>query len=247
MKTDTHHLPESTAECTAQGMYNFIKFDDICSSPLFRDFTEEEFYALLSTMNSYAADFEKDAYIYCAGDIVRSLGFVLSGSVRIENIDLAGNRRILGQAMKNDVFAEAYACLKNQPMLVDVAANEKCTILFLKVSENPALDNIPERIIIKLQRNLLHIANMKSLRLSIRNLHTSSRSIRDRITSFLSTQVLQHGSSEFSIPFDRQQMADYLNLDRSSLSRELGKMKTEGLIDFHKNTFIIKTDFDSCL
>ena len=82
----------------------------------------------------------------------------------------------------------------------------------------------------------------KNLQLSRRSLHTSPKTIRGRLSSYFSQQVSAQGSNKIVIPFDRQQLADYLNLDRSALSKELGKMKNDGLIEYHKNTFLIKTD-----
>lgn len=94
----------------------------------------------------------------------------------------------------------------------------------------------------KLIRNILRISAGKNLMLSRRSFHISKKSARDRILSYLNTIALQKHSTEFDIPFDRQQLADYLNLERTNMSKELGRMKAEGLIDFKKNHFEILTD-----
>ena len=80
----------------------------------------------------------------------------------------------------------------------------------------------------------------KNIHLSRRSLHTSPKTIRGRLFSYFSQQVSAQGSNKIIIPFDRQQLADYLNLDRSALSKELGKMRDDGLIEYNKNTFVIK-------
>lgn len=179
--------------------------------------------------------------IFCAGNIVTDICLVLSGSVQIEHTDLWGNKSILGITPAGDVFAESYACLPNEPMMVDTVANEDCNILFI---------NVPRLFIpcpvCKSQNRLIHnlviISAGKNLQLSRRSLHTSPKTIRGRLFSYFSQQVSAQRSSKIVIPFDRQQLADYLNLDRSALSKELGKMRNDGLIEYNKNTFEIKID-----
>ena len=169
------------------------------------------------------------------------IGLVLSGSVRIEHTDLWGDKGILNITPAGGVFAESYACIPDEPMLVDAVANEDSDILFINVpglfSFGPLWES-QNRLI----QNLLMISAEKNLQLSRRSLHTSPKTIRGRLFSYFSQQVSAQGSSRITIPFDRQQLADYLNLDRSALSKELGKMKRDGLIAYHRNRFEIKMD-----
>jgi len=88
-------------------------------------------------------------------------------------------------------------------------------------------------------RNMLTIAARKSLNLSRRIMHTSSKSIRGRLLSYLSFQATQHGCREFDIPFNRQQLADYLSVDRSAMSNELSKMQRDGIITVDRNHFVL--------
>lgn len=164
------------------------------------------------------------------------MGLVLSGSVTIESNDLWGNCTILSHVGQGQFFAETYALLNGEVLLVDVMANEDCRILFLTVnhiygaiSDEPWLLNIT--------RNLLRISTRKNLMLTGRSFHTSPKSIRDRILSYLNSVSLQKHSAEFDIPFDRQQMADYLEVERTGLSKEIGRMQREGLIECRKNHF----------
>ena len=191
-------------------------------------------------------DFRTDKYrkgdvIFGAGSIVTDIGLVLSGSVRIEHTDLWGNKSILGITPAGDVFAESYACIPNEPMMVDAVANEDCDILFISVPKlftpSPVYGS-QNRLI----QNLVIISAEKNLQLSRRSLHTSPKTIRGRLFSYFSQQASAQGSNKIRIPFDRQQLADYLNVDRSALSKELGKMRDDGLIEYNKNTFRIKTD-----
>ncbi len=185
--------------------------------------------------------YKKGEVIFAAGSMVTEIGLVLSGSVRIEHTDLWGDKGILKITPAGGVFAESYACIPDEPMLVDAVANEDSDILFINVpglfSFGPLWES-QNRLI----QNLLMISAEKNLQLSRRSLHTSPKTIRGRLFSYFSQQVSAQGSSRITIPFDRQQLADYLNLDRSALSKELGKMKRDGLIAYHRNRFEIKMD-----
>lgn len=171
------------------------------------------------------------------------IGLVLSGSVRIEFTDLWGNKSILGFIPAGGVFAESYACIPDEPMMVDAVANEECSIMFISVPRLfmpcPTCKN-QNRLI----QNLVVISAGKNLQLSRRSMHTSPKTIRGRLFSYFSQMVSAQGSNKIIIPFDRQQLADYLNLDRSALSKELAKMRKDGLIAYHKNIFEIKMDIE---
>ncbi len=178
--------------------------------------------------------------IFSAGSIVHETGIVLSGSVNIENNDLWGNKSILSNVPAGQVFAETYA-FSHEPMMVDAVAAEDCTILFLDFNmlmDNPLENRTWQN---KLLRNMLNVSVQKNLALSSRIFCTSSKTIRGRLLTYLSSQSMKAGSATFDIPFNRQQLADYLNTDRSALSNELGKMRDDGLIEFYKNTFRIKS------
>ena len=167
------------------------------------------------------------------------MGLVLEGSVTIESNDVWGNRTIISHVGKGQVFAETYALLENEPMLVDVTASEDCRILFLRSGRIQSLKSSLEPWILKYVTNLLTISMHKNLILSGRSFHTAPKTIRGRVMAYLNSVSLQKHSREFDIPFDRQQLADYLNLERSALSKELGKMQRDGLISCRKNHFII--------
>lgn len=185
----------------------------------------------------------KGEVIFGAGSVVTDIGLVLSGSVRIEFTDLWGNKSILGFIPAGGVFAESYACIPDEPMMVDAVANEECSIMFISVPKLfmpcPACKN-QNRLI----QNLVVISAGKNLQLSRRSMHTSPKTIRGRLFSYFSQMVSAQGSNKIIIPFDRQQLADYLNLDRSALSKELAKMRKDGLIAYHKNIFEIKMDIE---
>ncbi len=175
-----------------------------------------------------------------AGDRAEAMGLVLTGSVNIENNDAWGNRSILDNIGPGEIFAETYSCLPEEPMLVDVAAAESTQLLLLSASKVlfPCDSACPHHM--ALIRNLLTLTARKNLSLSRRILYTSSKSIRGKLLSYLSAQASLQQSNRFSIPFNRQQLADFLGVDRSALCTELGKMRRENLIECEKNRFVLR-------
>ena len=213
----------------------------ISQTALFQGCSKEDILNMSEHLSFRTDRYGKGSVIFSAGSVVTDIGLVLSGSVRIEHTDLWGNKSILGIIPVGSVFAESYACIPNEPMMVDAVANDDCDVLFINV---PSLF-IPCPVCgsqNRLIQNLVMISAGKNLQLSRRSLHTSPKTIRGRLLSYFSQQVSTQGSSKIVIPFDRQQLADYLNLDRSALSKELGKMRQDGLIEYNKNTFEIKID-----
>lgn len=203
---------------------------------LFRDMTETEIRNALHDLHSMERQIKKGSIFLHAGDTANAMGIVLEGSVTIESNDMWGNRAILSHVGAGQYFAETYALLPDEPMLVDVRANEDSRILFLYVGslfESSFSVSWKERIL----KNLLLISSHKNLALSGRSFHTSPKSCRGRLLSYLNTISMQKHSLEFDIPFDRQQLADYLNLERTNMSKELGRMQNEGIILFRKNHF----------
>lgn len=216
----------------------------ISKTALFQGCSEEDILNMSKHLDFRTKKYRKEHVIFGTGSVVTDIGLVLSGSVRIEHTDLWGNKIILGIIPAGGVFAESYACIPNEPLMVDAVANEDCEILFINVPRLfiPCSACVSQN---KLIQNLVMISAEKNLQLSRRSLHTSPKTIRGRLSSYFSQQVSSQRSNKIVIPFDRQQLADYLNLDRSALSKELGKMRKDGLIEYHKNTFMIKTDIQS--
>lgn len=215
-----------------------MKIAFLSKTPLFMGCTEEEIEHMMTCLTHSVKSFQKGECVYHSGQIVNEVCLVLEGSVQIENIDLMGNKSILGISGKGEIFAESYACIPNQPMLVDVIAKENSEILFINV---PALFSESQSCGhgAKLIENLLRISSKKNLSLSMRIFHSAPKTIRARLYSYFSEQISLHGTNDITIPLDRQQLADYLGVERTALSKELGKMRDEGLITFHKNAFHI--------
>ena len=214
-----------------------MDFVQISKTVLFQGTRPEDAEAMLKCLEAREKQFQKDETIYYVGDRVSELGLVLSGSVLIENDDLWGNRSILDRIGPGQIFAETYACVPGEKLLVTVTAAEKTEVLFLNVGKILRVCTNACSFHARLIRNLLTLSARKNLNLSRRIFHTSAKSIWGRLLSYLSWQAVKQGSREFDIPFNRQQLADYLGVDRSAMSAELGKMKREGLIQVDRSHF----------
>ena len=206
---------------------------------LFQGASPEEVRTMLHCLGAEVRSYQRGSIVYHMGDVVNSMGILLSGSVSIENDDVWGNKSILDKIGPGQVFAETYACVPNEPLMISIVATEPTEILFLDMSRVLNICSNACDFHNKLIRNLLSVSLQKNLSLSRRIFHTSSKSIRGRLLSYLSFQATQHGSCDFQIPFSRQQLADYLSVDRSALSNELGKMQKEGLLQVECNHFTL--------
>ena len=206
--------------------------------PLLQNLTEEEFASIESIGAIKDNTFEKNEVIFHAGEQICEIGIVESGSVLIESNDLWGNCSILSKITQGQVFAESYA-LSRTAMMVDAIATEKTKVCF--VNAEIVLDKAyaSESWQVKLLRSMLMMTSRKNIMLSSRIFCTTPKTIRARLSTYFAQQQVQAGGLEFDVPFTRQQMADYLNLDRSALSKELGKMRDEGLLTFDKNHFVL--------
>ena len=213
-----------------------MDYAKIMNYRLFKDMTEEEIEKAINNLNGKINKYLKNEYVLLSGDKADNIGIILDGSVRIENNDIWGNRTIIGHAGVGEIFAKSYA-LGNEKLLVDVVCNENSQILFLNVK---ALRTLSDIWAIKLIKNLLLILSIKNFNLSNRSFYISYKKVRNRVLAYLNNYSLKVGSKDFLIPFNREELADYLNLDRTALSKELSDMKKDGLIDYRKNHFIIK-------
>ena len=215
------------------------------SSSLFSGISESELTAMLSCLDTRTERFPKDAFLLRAGDTADSVGLVLSGSVLVIQEDVWGNRNILSKAGPGQTFAVAFACAPGSVLNVSVSAETPVTAMFLNVKRVlnlcPSACEHHSRII----RNLLGELAEKNLRFSEKLTHMGQRTTRAKLLSYFSAEAQRLGTYEFDIPFSRQQLADYLAVERSGLSIELGKLRGEGLIEFRRSHFILKVQADS--
>ncbi len=219
-------------------MENFLPV--ICSSPLFCGIPEEEVTAMLSCLEAKTKSYPKDTFLMRVGDITDCLYIVLTGSILIIQEDIWGNRNIVSKADAGQTFAAAYACAPNARLNVNVIAETPVTVMLMNVKR--ILNICPSACarhngIIK---NLLCDLAEKNLRFNKKLTYMGQRTTRAKLMSYFSSVAQRLGKYEFDIEFSRQQLADYLAVERSGLSVELGKMRNDGLLDFHKKHFVLK-------
>ena len=207
--------------------------------PLFDGVEEGDLSAMLGCLGAKTTRVEKNEVIFLEGDPARYVGIVLSGQVQIVQGDYYGNRSILGRAGEGELFGEAFACAGVEALPVSVLAAERSDIMLLECGRiTTSCCNacaFHSRMIV----NLLRVMAAKNLQFHQKIQITSRRTTREKLMSYLMAQARMRQASQFTIPFDRQELADYLGVDRSGLSAEIGRLKTEGVIDCHRSTFKI--------
>ncbi len=207
---------------------------------LFNGLKEDEITSLLGCLNAEKRSYKKGEVILSEGSTTENSGIVLSGMVMISCCDIWGNNSILGNAAPGSIFAEVYACIPGQPLLVTVSAAEDTSILFMNVGRILTTCSNACPFHARLARNLLTVCAHKNLQLSQRIQHTSSKSVRGRLMSYFSECAKHFGSNSFLVPYNRQQLADYLNVDRSAMCNELSKMQKDGMIEYERNHILLK-------
>ena len=205
--------------------------------PLFFEIEDESLLRMLSCLEARVSFFDKKYTIFAEGSAARYIGIVLSGSAQMVQVDYFGNRSILSEIGEGQVFAEAFACAEVAALPVSVIANEPSEIMFIDCShilhtcKNGCGHH--HQLIYNLMKDLADKTIMFHQRIEV----TSKRTTREKLLSYLAIQAKNAGSSNFEIPFDRQELADYLEVERSGLSTEISKLKKEGIIDNYKNYF----------
>ena len=195
---------------------------------------------MLSCLSAVEKEFPKGSFLCRQGEASQGIGVVLKGRVHIIKEDVWGRRTVIGQAGQGELFGEVYACLPQEAMEVAVVAAEDVDILFLSLDKVISICPSSCPFHTKLISNLLAVMAEKNLSLTRKIEHMAQKTTREKLLSYLSAESLRQGNPRVTIPFNRQQLADYLAVDRSAMSAELGKLKKEGLLDFYKNTFQIK-------
>lgn len=207
--------------------------------PLFADIEEHHLLRMLTCLGAKTETFDKKYTVFAEGAPARYIGIVLSGKVQMEQTDYYGNRSILNVMGPGEVFAEAFACAEVPALPVSVIASEACEIMYidschiLHTCENNC--GFHRQLIFNLMRDLAE----KTIHFHQRIDVTSKRTTRDKLMAYLAHCAKQAGSNSFEIPFDRQALADYLEVDRSGLSTEIGKLVKEGVISAERKKFTL--------
>ena len=212
----------------------------LAGTMLFQGIREHEIEAMLTCFSAEERTYGKDAYIYRAGDVTGRLGVVMEGAVNIIKDDVWGNRKIIENIGGGQIFGETYACLKGEPLMVDVQASERSRILFMDVNRILTTCSSSCDFHNRLIRSLMYVLAGKNLMLTKKMDIITPKSLRERVMVYLSQESVKQGSRTITVPFNRQQMADYLSVDRSALSAELSRMQRDGVISYEKNRFTIQ-------
>lgn len=214
-----------------------MNFKFIINTELFAGCTEQEAREMLSCLGAVEKTYAKESIIYYTGQFVRKLGILLSGGINIVRTDVWGNQDLIGHIEPGDIFAETYACISGEPLLADVVTLERSEVLFLDVWKVMSTCSSSCAHHQRLIRNLVTIMAVKNLNLAQKINHITPKTIRERLLSYLSWEAVHKGKNSFDIPFNRQQLADYLSVERSALSAELSRMQKDGLLTYKKNHF----------
>lgn len=200
-------------------------------SVLFAGIKEEELREIAEGGSVQVRQYRKDQFLIHQGDRARGVGLVMEGRLHILREDFLGNREILAEVTAGDIFDEVYAILQGEPQSVAVAAASDSRVAFFAMEQLLASRSV--------MANMVKVLAGKNLFLTRKMSHLSRKTIREKLISYLSEEGSRQGSKDIWIPFNRQQLADYLSVERSALSRELSRMKDEGLIWFYKEHFLL--------
>lgn len=209
-------------------------------SKLFSGIKEEEIEAMLSCLSAEKRSFQKGEYIFHVGEHISEIALLLDGCVHIQREDYWGNLSILNEISQGEIFGEAYAVPESEAIVNNVLAVTPCEVLFFNLSNIFTICTSNCRFHTKLIQNLFTAIASKNRMLTQKLGHMSQRTTQEKLLSYLSEQSIKAGSASFTIPFNRQQLADFLSVDRSAMSNELSRMRKEGKLDFHRSYFVLK-------
>jgi len=216
-------------------MKKYLNILKVC--PLFYGIAEENLLRMLTCLGARVEFFDKKYTVIAEGNPAKFVGIVLSGSVQIMMTDYYGNRSIVGHSEASQVFGEAFACAEVRKMPVSIVANEPSEIMFIDCTHilHTCTNNcgFHQQLIFNMMKNLA----VKNIQFHQKIEVTSKRSTREKLMTYLMLCAKKAGKSSFDIPFDRQELADFLGVERSGLSVEIGKLKKEGIINTRKKYF----------
>ena len=204
---------------------------------LFSGVGEEDISSLLSCLGARKKEYKKGEYILREGEHISDIFILVEGKIHIQKDDYWGNRSILSIISVGEMFGEGYAAPESGALLNDVVAVEDSSVIFFDVKRILTTCSSACRFHNMIVQNMFFAISDKNRRLVQKLGHMSGRTTRAKLISYLSEEAKRQGSSAFTVPFNRQQLADYLCVDRSAMSNELCKMRDEGMIRFEKSRF----------
>ena len=219
-------------------MENF--FEILSQCPLFDGIAASEFENVLKCLDAKSMELSKGGPVFLEGDPAQFVGVVLDGAVQILREDYYGNRSVLTVLEPGELFAEVFSCAGLKAMPVSAISIKNSTVLLLNCRQLFAVCENTCRFHNQLLQNLLQVMAMKNLAMTQKIRYMSQKTTKDKLMAFLLDQAKQNGSLEFTIPYDRQTLADYLGVERSAMSAELSKLKKIGQIDTKGSWFCLK-------
>lgn len=215
-------------------------FEVLRKCSLFNDIADDDISAMLGCFGATVRHFNRRETVIAEGEPAKCVGIVLSGAVQIEQTDYFGNRSIVASVAPAEMFGESFACAGDKTMPVDVVAAEGADIMLIDCMRitQPCCKycSFHQQIVY----NLMKAIAAKNLVLRQKIQITSKRSTREKLMAYLLILAKKNNSSSFKIPYDRQELADYLEVDRSGLSAEISKLRKEGIIENQKNYFVLR-------
>ena len=214
------------------------KLEFLKKLPIFFNLKDEEIISVLKFFKYYEESFKKNDFIFEIEKKIDKIGIIISGEINIIKEDFWGNRNILNKFKEGEIFGEVFALSKASSNIM-AEASQDCKILFLDLKDFSIENKENSKEITKFLSNIFKISLKKNILFKEKLEHISKKSIREKIISYLSTEAQKNKTNSFLIKFDRQELADYLFVERSALSRELSSMKKDRLIDYKKNHFTL--------
>ena len=214
-----------------------IKYQILNNCLMFAGIQEADLAALLDCVSARQKRYKKNSFIFITGDKIDCLGIVLSGAVHIMREDFWGKRKILARVEPGGMFGEAFVCAGIENMPVSVMAAEETEIVFLNSRRITGPCSSACAFHTRLINNLTLLLAKKNVALVQKLEHITQPNTREKLLSYLSEQARLAGKSKFIIPFNREELADYLSVERSAMSAELSKMNREGIVQYRKNNF----------
>ncbi|MBK5246638.1 MAG: Crp/Fnr family transcriptional regulator [Peptostreptococcaceae bacterium] len=209
----------------------------LAETELFRGISNMDITHILGCLGSRKNSYQKGKYIFMEGETNPKVGIILSGKVQVVKETKNGDLILINQLKTGDIFGLSHVCSQIKKLPISILAVEPSEILFIELNQLVQTCGKACQFHVEMIKNALWILARKNLFLDTKMYYISHKTIKERLTTYLDDQAISSNSSEFEIPFNREQLAEFLCVDRSALSRELGNMKDEGLIDYKKNWF----------
>ncbi len=224
-------------------MKEYIPF--LCKTTLFKGISPSEMEGMLTCLTAKVSSYNNKEIVLMEGQSINSVGIVLEGKVQVIKEDFTGKRTILTEVGEGNLFAETFACVQTESLPITVISVSDCRVLWVNyrdiLTTCPALCGYHNKLI----ENMMQILASKNILLSQKIEHIARRTTKDKILAYLSDQARQQGKTDFNIPFNRQELADYLCVDRSAMSNELCKLRNQGILDFNMNRFVLRQVVDN--